>query len=185
MTVQVPAEAYAAYARGEITRKDLDDLEKYASGLNKSAAVTVKPTELGGAGTLAALALAAPALTYLGASVPKAMDSAIDAVTFERDLKRVLEVNPQIGSPRDENVRRAYRTIRMMNPDYAKDPLVAGTLLDMVLSNRMDPDNPKSAPRFDPALLQSIQSRNRGAVDIAAMQGSAPVSAMTKALTEG
>jgi hypothetical protein len=184
MTVQVPAAAYAAYARGEITKEELQDLEKYASHLNKQGSVSIDPTRLSDAATLAGLALAAPALTYLGAGVPKTIDSALDRLTFERDLRKVLAVHPQLGSIRDENLRRAYKTLRTMNAEYARDPLIAGTLLDMVMTNRMNPDDPKSPPRFDPALLQSIQEKRRGPIDVASMQASAPVSALTRSLTE-
>lgn len=185
MTVQVPAAAYAAYARGEITERELRDLEKYASHLNKEGGISVDPLHPKGVATLAGLALAAPALTYVGAGVPKTIDSALDRLTFERDLRKVLAVHPQLGSIRDENLRRAYKTLRTMNAEYARDPLIAGTLLDMVMTNRMDPDDPKSPPRFDPALLQSIQDKRRGAIDVAAMQAGAPVSALTRSLTEG
>jgi hypothetical protein len=35
----------------------------------------------------------------------------------------------------------------------------------------MDPDDPSSAPRFDPALLQSIQNKGKSPMDLAAEQG--------------
>lgn len=184
MPIQVPAEAYAAYARGEISRSELSGLEKFASDLNKGAAAPFDPLSPRGIATLGGLALAAPALTYAGAMVPKAIDTSINALTFNRDLNRVVEVNPQLGSPDDPNLRMAFKTLRSVNPDYSKDPLIAGTILDMVMTNRMDPDDPTSAPRFDPALLQSIQHKMKTPIDIAAESGSrATVSPLSQGLT--
>lgn len=185
MPVNVPAEAYAAYARGEISESDLRGLEKFASDLNKSAGVAAfDPLSAKGVATLGGLALAAPALTYAGAQVPKAIDTALSALTFNRDLKRVVEVNPQLGSHEDPNLRMAFKTLRSVNPDYSKDPLIAGTILDMVMTNRMDPDDPSSAPRFDPALLQSIQTKMKTPIEIASEQGSrATISPLSHGLT--
>ena len=80
-------------------------------------------------------------------------------------------MNPQLGSPNDPNLRMAFKTLRSVNPEYSKDPLIAGTILDMVMTNRMDPDDPTSAPRFDPALLQSIQSKQKGPRELAEETG--------------
>ena len=167
MSVEVPAEAYAAFARGEITEEELHGLEKFASDLSKTAMGmgSIKPMHLAG------LAAALPTLSYAGAAVPKAVQETMGAMTFNRDLKRVVEVNPQLGSPEDPNLRMAFKTLRSVNPEYSKDPLIAGTVLDMVMTNRMDPDDPSSAPRFDPALLQSIQNRGKTPADLAAEQG--------------
>lgn len=166
MPVNVPAAAYAAFARGEISREDLINLEKTAEALNKSAALTA-----GNVAALGGLAVAAPTLAYAGSQVPEAIESTMGALTFNRDLRRVVQVNPQLGSPEDPNLRMAFKTLRSVNPEYSKDPLIAGTILDMVMTNRMDPDDPSSAPRFDPALLQSIQGRGKTPRDMAAESG--------------
>jgi hypothetical protein len=171
MSVSVPAEAYAAYARGEISQEELSGLEKFADALNKEAAVgggsvLSNPVALGG------LMLAAPTLAYAGAKMPEAIDRGLGAMTFNRDFNRMLQVNPQLGSPDDPNLRMAFKTLRSTNPDYSKDPLIAGTIIDMVMTNRMDPDDPSSAPRFDPALLQQLQTKGGNPLD-AAMKGGA------------
>ena len=166
MSVNVPAAAYAAYARGEISKADLDSLEKTAEALNKQGAITPS-----GIATLGGLAIAAPTLAYAGSQVPEMIESTMGALTFNRDLRRVVQVNPQLGSPDDPNLRMAFKTLRSTNPEYSKDPLIAGTILDMVMTNRMDPDDPSSAPRFDPALLSSIQNRMKTPRDIAAEHG--------------
>ena len=177
MAIQVPATAYLAYARGEITSEELLSLEKTAEALNKSASMSgAQIAALGG------LARAAPTLAYAGAQVPQAIESTFGAMNFNRDLRRVVEVNPQLGSPDDPNLRMAFKTLRSTNPEYSKDPLIAGTILDMVMTNRMNPDDPTSAPRYDPALLQSIQQKNKTPKDYAAEAASkATAGAATKA----
>lgn len=175
MPVQVPAEAYMAFARGEISEGELQGLEKMAQSMNKTALNLTAPS----AASLGGFVLAAPTLAYAGAEVPQAIDATLGAMTFNRDLKRVLDVNPHLGSPDDPNLRMAFKTLRSMNPEYSKDPLIAGTILDMVMTNRMDPDDPTSPPRFDPALLQSIQNKKPTSVAAAMQQGSAaPTSAL-------
>jgi hypothetical protein len=169
MPVEVPAEAYAAFARGEISEDDLQGLEKFASDLSKSAASSMFSPA--GAAALGGLAIAAPTLAYAGSKVPQAIQGTLGAMTFNRDLNRVVEVNPQLGSADDPNLRMAFKTLRSVNPEHSKDPLIAGTILDMVMTNRMDPDDPSSAPRFDPALIQSIQNKGKSPMDMASEQG--------------
>jgi hypothetical protein len=183
MKVQVPAEAYTAFARGEISESELLDLEKLASDLNKQAGISITP---GTAAGLAGLTVAAPMLAYAGAQIPQTIEGGLQAITFNRDLRRVVQVNPQLGNPSDPNLRMAFKTLRTTNPEYAADPLIAGTILDMVMTNRMNPDDPTSAPRFDPALLQSIQGRKTTARDVATAEGAkASVGPVAKSLLEG
>lgn len=158
----VPARAYEMFANGEISGEELLELEKFAEELEKSAAGGVlKPQILRHAPETAALlgglALAAPTLAYVGSSVPGALQAGVNKIRFERGLQRAVEVNPQLGTTDDPNLRMAYKTLQTLNPQYAKDPLIAGTILDMVTQNRMDPNDPSSAPRFDPTLLSEIQ----------------------------
>jgi hypothetical protein len=183
MAIQVPAAAYAAYARGEISEDDLRDLEKTASALNKSAGISGGLTA-GNIAALGGLALAAPTLAYAGAHVPHAMENTLGAMTFNRDLRRVVEVNPQLGSPDDPNLRMAFKTLRSTNPEYSKDPLIAGTILDMVMTNRMNPDDPTSAPRYDPALLQSIQQRSKTPRDLAMETGARATSGQVSGMLD-
>ena len=62
MTIQVPAAAYAAYARGDISREDIESLEKMAEDLTKTAGLNA-----GSVAALGGLAVAAPTLAYAGA----------------------------------------------------------------------------------------------------------------------
>jgi|SaaInlStandDraft_6_1057023.scaffolds.fasta_scaffold00043_10 hypothetical protein len=179
MSVSVPADAYAAYARGEISQDELAELEKFADALNKEAGAP-----MGGLSTaqLGGLMLAAPTAVWAGSKIPQALDNTLSAMTFNRDYNRMLKVNPQLGAPDDPNLRMAFKTLRSTNPSYSKDPLIAGTILDMVMTNRMDPDDPSSAPRFDPALLQQLQ--NRGS-DPAATEAGKAVSRVPQQMMAG
>lgn len=152
----VPAEAYELFAAGEISAQELQELEKFAESLDKTAAVPPMSATQMMAG-LGGLTLAAPALAYVGSQVPKTLQGAVNSMRFEGGLRKAVEVNPQLGSVDDPNLRMAYKTIQTTNPEYAKDPLIAGTILDMVMNNRMDPNDPSSAPRFEPTLLSEIQ----------------------------
>lgn len=157
--MEIPAEAYELYARGEITDREMHELEKFAADLEKTAgAPAAAGLNYGKLGLMAGgMALAAPALAYAANKVPQGLQSMANSIRFESGLNKAIEVNPQLGSAKDPNLRMAYKTLQTTNPDYAKDPLIAGTILDMVMSNRMDPDDPSSAPRFDPTLLNEIQ----------------------------
>lgn len=159
----VPAEAYELFAAGEISAQELHELEKFAESLEKTAFDLAKAPQA--AAALGGLAVAAPTLAYVGSKVPQTLQSAVNSMRFEGGLRKTLEVNPQLGSADDPNLRMAYKTIQTTNPEYAKDPLIAGTILDMVMNNRMDPNDPASAPRFEPTLLSEIQKGKAKAPD--------------------
>lgn len=166
----VPAEAYELYAQGEITDQEMHELEKFAADLEKTA------VDYGKLGLITGgMALAAPTLAYAANKVPKTLQGMANSMRFESGLNKALEVNPQLGSAKDPNLRMAYKTLQTTNPEYAKDPLIAGTILDMVMSNRMDPDDPSSAPRFDPALLNEIQKSAPRSPDMTQTMGQAAI----------
>lgn len=198
----VPARAYELFANGDISGEELLELEKFAEALDKQAAKGkslterlrdavpryVEPQAPPGmfsnpartALALGGLALAAPALAYAGSKIPNTLQAGVNRLRFERDLNRAIEVNPSIGDSDDPDLRMAYKTLQTTNPDYAKDPLIAGTILDMVMRNRIDPEDPSSAPRFDPAILSEIQRNRRQTGDT-----SGPVAqALGRALVE-
>lgn len=153
----VPPEAYELFAAGEISAQELRDLESFADQLEKSAGIISAEHLPATAAALGGLALAAPTLSYVGQAVPGAMQTALNKMRFEAGLRKTVETSPHLGSTDDPNLRMAYKTLQTTNPEYARDPLIAGTILDMVMSNRMDPNDPSSAPRFDPTLLSEIQ----------------------------
>ena len=162
MAIEVPGEAYEAYGRGEISRDELEELEKFAEALNGKVAAAAKTTaglfsDPGRAmKVLGGMALAAPTLAYVGSKVPQGLQGAMSAATFDRDFNKVLKVNPQLGGADDPNLRMAYKTLRTLNPGYSKDPLVAGTILDNVMQNRMDPNDPSSPPRYEVSLANEL-----------------------------
>lgn len=172
----VPAEAYELYAQGEITDQEMHELEKFAADLEKTA------VDYGRLGLMAGgMALAAPTLTYAANKVPQTLQGMANSIRFESGLNKAIEVNPQLGSAKDPNLRMAYKTLQTTNPEYAKDPLIAGTILDMVMSNRMDPDDPSSAPRFDPTLLNEIQKSAPKSPDMTNAMGNTAMKAITAA----
>ena len=171
----VPAEAYELYAQGEITDQEMHELEKFAADLEKTAgAPAAAGLNYGRLGLMAGgMALAAPTLAYAANKVPKTLQGMANSMRFESGLNKAIEVNPQLGSATDPNLRMAYKTLQTTNPEYAQDPLIAGTILDMVMSNRMDPDDPGSAPRFDPTLLNEIQKNAPRSPDMSSAMGQA------------
>jgi len=173
----IPAEAYELFAAGEISAQEIHELEKFAEALEKTAAIAGM-SGMQAAGALGGLAVAAPTLAYIGNQVPKTLQSAVNSMRFEGGLRKTLEVHPQLGSADDPNLRMAYKTIQTTNPEYAKDPLIAGTILDMVMNNRMDPNDPASAPRFEPTLLSEIQKGKAKDIDTSSTLGSAAKSAL-------
>lgn len=180
----VPAEAYELFAAGEISAGELADLEKFAESLEKNAGfldtlqklTTKEPTMIerlpAAAAAVGGLTLAAPALAYAGSQVPKTIQSTLNSMRFNSGLRKTLEMNPHLGSEDDPNIRMAYKTIQTTNPEYAKDPLIAGTILDMVMNNRMDPNDPSSPPRFEPGLLNDIQKSRDKTPDASSAIGS-------------
>ena len=176
----VPAEAYELFAAGEISAQEMHELEKFAESLEKGAAMPMPRGVSSGqiAGALGGMALAVPTLSYVGNKVPQTLQNAVNSMRFEGGLRKTLEVNPQLGSPDDPNLRMAYKTIQTTNPEYAKDPLIAGTILDMVMNNRMDPNDPASAPRFEPTLLSEIQKGKAKDIDTTSAMGGAARSAL-------
>lgn len=173
----IPSEAYELFAAGEISAQELHELEKFAEALEKTAGINAMSAGQTAA-ALGGLAVAAPTLAYVGSKVPQTMQSAVNRMRFEGGLRKTLEVNPQLGSADDPNLRMAYKTIQTTNPEYAKDPLIAGTILDMVMNNRMDPNDPTSAPRFEPTLLSEIQKGMAKAPDATSAIASGAKSAL-------
>jgi len=154
--INVPASAYKAYANGEMSRGELDELEKFASVLEKSAAAPAAASKIG-PGHIAAAMVLAPLAGEVAAGASKGIRGMYDKMTFDRDLNRILSVNPNIGSAKDPNVRMAYSTMRNLNPKFSKDPLVGSSLLQTIMMNRQDISDPRSAPRIDQGVAKELQ----------------------------
>jgi hypothetical protein len=59
----------------------------------------------------------------------QAYDSIKNSVTKARSYKDMLDKNPQLANYNAEAVQGAFNTLHRFNPEYAGDPLVAGTFV--------------------------------------------------------
>ena len=90
----------------------------------------------------------------LGAAGTAGAQYGYSALTRGRDLHAVTAVYPEINEYPKKEVDLAYNSLRHLNPQFAKDPLVAGTLMKQILQSR-DMANPKSI-RFEHTLADSL-----------------------------
>jgi hypothetical protein len=176
----IPSSAYRQFAEGKLTREDLEELEKMASVLKD-------PDLRRTLAVIGASTLMAPALTALGAGAVNKTMSAMDKLTMRRDLRKILAVHPSLGEPEDPHVIMAYQTLRTLNPEYAKDPLIAGPLLQQMLQSRMIPGDPRSAPRMDPGVAGQLvtaraQKAKSGSNELAKLTGASLATGAGKAL---
>lgn len=142
-------------ALGNTSSRKIHETEKLGMALTGGAAAMMIGT-----------ALASPVLAAAGAKGAERMMDSIDRMTFDRDLKKVLDVNKDIGKPNDKQIRLAYQSIRTTNPKFSKDPLIAGTLLRQIMQNKVDPYDPKSPARVDLNIASQLSSSaGRGAND--------------------
>jgi hypothetical protein len=91
-----------------------------------------------GKGMLAGLGAAAS--TGLIAGVTLGAQKAYQAMTKERDFKQMMNpaLNPDLHELQSRNpvlFNQAYSSLRDMHSDFAKDPLVAGTLMRQIMDN--------------------------------------------------
>lgn len=83
----------------------------------------------------------------------------VDAATFERDLKNLIAHYPELSHADPKVLRAAYTSLRKLNPEFAKDPLVGGSLVQALLRN-VPHDNPRGMPRFDLSTAQVLNQAN-------------------------
>jgi hypothetical protein len=129
--------------------------EKTADAKSQLMNTLLQGLVLGGAGTIGG------ALAYGGAD---AVGKAWSAATRGRDLRRITDVYPQLKKEDPKELNLAYNSLRHLNPHFAKDPLVGGTLLGEILRSR-DATNPRGpgSMRFSPDLAQNLlRSAPRG-----------------------
>lgn len=153
--METPSWLYKEMALGNTSSRKIHETEKLGMALTGGAAAMMIGT-----------ALASPVLAAAGAKGAERMMDSIDRMTFDRDLKKVLDVNKDIGKPNDKQIRLAYQSIRTTNPKFSKDPLIAGTLLRQIMQNKVDPYDPKSPARVDLNIASQLSSSaGRGAND--------------------
>lgn len=61
-----------------------------------------------------------------------------DAATKARDFRVMLEHNPDLAEKHEENPRlfnQAFSTLRTFNPQFSRDPIVAGSYLRQMMSD--------------------------------------------------
>lgn len=152
-----PTEAYSDMS---LTDADIREVEVFTAMLHGTNAAQEKTASTYGdlgrtalQGLITGGALFGTGLAATGAVAgAKALHHKL---TRGRELKNILEVYPDIKSDyADRDVNLAFNSIRHLNPHYAKDPLVGGTLLKQVLENRYA-DNP-DAMRFEPQLASVL-----------------------------
>lgn len=107
----------------------LEEREKVAgdwlSGTSKGIGRVFSPMVLG---TVASTAALSAALDIPGAVARKAYY----AVTKKRDFTQMMESDPTLGQFQRENPKQFnahYSSLRSMNPQFAADPVVAGTYM--------------------------------------------------------
>lgn len=86
-------------------------------------------TALVGVGVTAAAAAAVPAANKL-----------IGAITKRHDFNNMMRHNPDLQEAQASDPRRfnqTYSSLRTMNPEFAKDPLVAGGLMGKMMTDPM------------------------------------------------
>lgn len=108
------------------------------------------------AGKAALVTTAINAGIALGAgAVQKGLDMAVDKITYGRDLKKIKEVDPTIANHDPKMVDLAYRSLRKLSKEQARDPLMGANYLRATLQNT-DPLDPTAPPRMDPAIAKVL-----------------------------
>jgi hypothetical protein len=153
------ADIYRQLGEGTISHEEVRELEALEAMLKTAAAPTAAELKqiathglvLGGSSVAAAL---------LGDAAVRGASAAWDKATYRRDLNRILEVYPHLEDYPEKERRLAYSSLRHLNPHFAKDPLVGGTMLGQILRQR-DPSDPSSI-RFDGSIAADlVKSRVR------------------------
>jgi hypothetical protein len=172
------ADVYQQLGEGQISEDEVQQLEAL-DGLLKGANLAGDAAKFtsGDAKRLALTALAIGGTNALvGAGMyqgTKAVGALWDKATFNRDLNRILKVYPQLKEHSASDRRLAYASLRNMNPHFAKDPLVGGTLLGRILRDK-NPADPNSGVRFSGDLAADlVKSRVRDDDPLAKMMGDA------------
>ena len=164
----------------EVPAEDRDDvlralrqMKKQASGCathakpsktKKRLSKMTKKAGLGQAGALLAGAALAPVAGHLAMRGIDAFSRKSEAER-QQDLRRILQIHPDIGRPTDRRVQMAYATLVRLNPEYAEDPLIAGPLLKQIVESHSDPTNPRSAPYIDPAMAKHLTEARKAHVE--------------------
>lgn len=129
--VQIAAVRERANALAERVVKAGLSPKKFQAGLEKRAqGPLAPPVSITGkqALILAGVGLGAAALQpLLSHGLTKGVDAISRALTKGGDFKKMMESNPGLAELDSTMVNRAFSTLHRFNPEYASDPLIAGS----------------------------------------------------------
>jgi hypothetical protein len=103
----------------------------------------------------AAQAIGQGAVGLAAAGIGIAAMKSYRALRKRRDFKEMLSVNPDLAEYQDQDPAKFnahYNSLRTMNPGYAEDPIIAGTLM-----RRMS----MHAPTAGSVLMESMESSSK------------------------
>lgn len=143
---RISDEVYVAGALGVLSEDEVGHLEAFAASLNKTAS---SPTDVRSAvtmGLIGAASTAVGSLAMMGAA--KGLGTVYDAMTFDKDLQKILKVRPELNTYPKEHVKMVYQSLRRLSPEIAKDPLTASTYLVRQFERR-NPNDPHSLPTVE------------------------------------
>lgn len=115
-----------------------------------------------GSGAVRGLGAAASGAAVAGIGI--AASKLYDAATKARDFRQMLEANPDLKEHQQSmpvHFNRAYTSLRDMVPQFAKDPLVAGRYMRMMVENPNQAggyvvDALRDSPKFEHPIQESF-----------------------------
>ena len=70
------------------------------------------------------------------AGIAKGINAAVDALTYAGDFKSMMAANPDLAEYPEPEIRMVFASLRHLNPEFSKDPLVSGTFVRGRMENR-------------------------------------------------
>jgi len=112
------------------------------------------PSLIGQAAAIAGVTVGAEAAANL-------MRRTINAITFNRDFKRVIDANPDLRNKDSQEVMDRFRILSTLGPTLARDPTIAGGWIRQTLE----------FPVITPTVLKDLVSVEREAREGQSMFG--------------
>jgi hypothetical protein len=149
---------YVALAQGQLTTDDVSSLEEFSDALNGGQVSLEQNKEAAGGPALNAAAtmlgtLGAGALAHGMVRGGKAL---ADDLSFGRDLDAIIRVYPDLRDYPRGQLELLFASLRRVNPNYAKDPVIAGSYLTRMMEARSSFDNPRAMPAIDLDIFKNI-----------------------------
>lgn len=152
--------AYLAFTQGKIASTDLEHLESFSDALSAKVAF-----DFGGAfdkasknpvGIGAMTAVGAAGTGAMAAVMAKGFNAAVDMLTYAGDFKAMMAADPSLSEFPEEQLRMVFTSLRHLNPEFSKDPLVASTFV----RNHLDARAQSQHGGFEPPRIQVDTARN-------------------------